>query len=123
MACNKAINFILSWCAEAFTIDVGLEAATDYFVCIKSMKTERVYQGRLTTNNDGKLIVYVADFPANLFNPYSGTFELSIRGGINYLEVQDIVLNGETFQKVFFRIAQIENPQEENSLISQSTAQ
>jgi hypothetical protein len=113
MSCSNCFEVDLKQCPSTIELMAGLTATTDYFWVIQ--KNSRIYQKKVTTASDGKLVIDTTDLPAGLLNAYAGAFILEIRDGSNYPTI--ITLTGG-YTCIVMRFVDVEGDPGVNNLIN-----
>lgn len=107
MHCNCCFTDYIGKCEESLTVRTNLTPATDYRWAITD-KFDNKYEGTVTTDDSGYIVIPVEDLPPGLLTEYSGDFLFQVYDGdckpINFRLVgeYDCVnfhVKGGTFQK------------------------
>jgi hypothetical protein len=72
-------------------------------------KFNKVYQKLVETDADGKLTIDLTALPAGATNPHSGAYELSIRDGADYLSIEDLSFEEQTYKCAFINFQEVED--------------
>lgn len=92
-------------CAGNILINVGLDAATDYYVKLETPLGKQ-YAFVLTSDANGDLSLPVADLPEMLLNRWAGAFTLRIFAEGDKCTAQSFEACGATYDTIVFDIVQ-----------------
>lgn len=99
MSCKKeCFEATISTCSSDIFLKAGLPAATEFYWVLID-RHNNVYQRKVTTDETGTLVLEATELPQGL-NKYSGTLNLSIRQGADYLQLVELTFGSETYNCV-----------------------
>lgn len=74
--CPTCYDMVIEYCVDSLTMDIVLEAETDYYINIED-SLGNVYESLATSGVDGSITMISADFlSGNLLTPFSGILEV-----------------------------------------------
>lgn len=77
MNCNCCYTDFIGKCEETLTIYTQLTPESDYTVVITD-KFDHKYEIKVTTTDNGVIVIPVEDLPPGLLTEYSGEFQIQI---------------------------------------------
>jgi hypothetical protein len=87
--CSLCLQHELKACAETYTLDLGLDPETTYLVSIDTID-DNTFEQEIETDESGVLTIDTEDYPAGLFNQYSGTMLIHIYENTEACEPLDV---------------------------------
>jgi hypothetical protein len=117
MPCKKeCFEATISTCSSDIFLKAGLTANTEYYWVLTD-RHNNVYQRKVTTDEDGTLVMESAALPQGL-NKYSGALNLSIRKGDDYLQVVNLTFGEETYTCVYILLENFDREESDDSEVN-----
>ena len=117
MSCVKeCYEAIISTCSSDIFLRAGLTPDTEYYWVLTD-RHNNIYQRKVSTDDTGTLTLEAAALPQGL-NKYSGTLNLSIREGNDYLQSVELTFDGENYSCVLIFLENFNRLEEDDSEVN-----